>query len=61
MRKYLNVIAAFVFALQVVLNKVPHLSSAHSLKANPLHRPSNLLPALLQVILVLKLRLTKDL
>lgn len=45
----------------MVPSKVPHLSSAHSLKANLLHRHSNLLPALLLVIPVPQLRLTKDL
>ncbi|TNN86504.1 Synapsin-1 [Liparis tanakae] len=42
--------------LRVVLSKVPHLSSAHSLKGNPLHRPSNLLRTRQPVTPVLRLR-----
>lgn len=45
----------------MVPSKVPHLSSAHSLKANLLHRHSHLQPALLPVIPVPQLRLTRDL
>lgn len=40
--------------------KVPHLSSAHSLKANLLHSPSNL-PALFPLTPLPRLRLAKDL
>lgn len=44
----------------MVLSKVPHLSNAHSLKANLLHRPHNLLRALLPVSPVPRPRLAKD-
>ena len=44
----------------MVLSKVLHHSSVHSLKVNLLHRHSNLPPALLLLMPVPQLKLTKD-